>query len=316
MMQSAPEFDRTFFSRSHYWQALAWKWERKKIRRPKLSLRYLTGLAGVRSAASLSRLFRGELHVTEEVVGNLCAALGLSELEKDFVFALFTAEKSHDTNLRARAAARADEIRRYVEWRAQGKIPLPESKPWMNHLGFALRELVELEDFRPDPAWMKARLRLRAGEAEIASTWETLLAQGAVVREGERYRTQASLETSGAASLAVNTECFRHFASVLVSLPAADQAVNAALDTSEDARNREALFARSICCSIHHDRIPELRARLEKFYEELFFWISTTPVPVTDVVEVYLGLANLTAPVSTPPLDEEESGSPRKSPSP
>lgn len=289
---AAQDADTAYFSQSGYREALSYKWEAKKAKRPKFSLRSLAARVGVRSAASLSRLFRGELHVSEDVVVSLCRALDLSPLEREYALSLFRAEKSAEPETRKNALAHAAEVREFVAWRGD-RVPLQRRLPWMDHLGFTLREMVELAGFRADPSWMKARLRLEATEEQVREKWNALVAFGGVERDAEGvWRASRSVQAEGDMSVEVNKACFAHFARALEK------------ETDHEARrNAATLYARSICCSVDARHLPDLARKLETFYEELFFWISSTPVPVDEVVEIYLGMGTLTAPERAAPAN-------------
>jgi uncharacterized protein (TIGR02147 family) len=168
----------------------------QKSRNKGFSFRLFARHAGLASPNYLKLVIEGSRRITDKSLPNFVKGLRLSKEEETYFKALVAYQESKDVDARE---ASCEELMRLRARNLKRVAELEESRAdYLKHwYHLAVRELVTVEGFRPEPQWIAAKLRGRISEAQAKESLELLLRLGFVRKEKEAYVQAEPLLTSG-----------------------------------------------------------------------------------------------------------------------
>lgn len=161
-----------------------------KSRNARMSLRSWARMMGLRDHSLLVLLLKGKRQVRQQHVDFLLRGLAVSEAEKKRFKLLVQAINAQDEEERLMLLnnfAPHEEV----------ELELERFRLISHWLHFAILEMTELKEFRPDPDWIAARLDPPVTKVEISSAWDRLLRLGLIKEQkGKWKKTNRGLTTS------------------------------------------------------------------------------------------------------------------------
>jgi uncharacterized protein (TIGR02147 family) len=182
---------KAVYAYSDYRDALFDRFLLKKETDSKYSYQFLASRLNV-ERSYIPKVFQKKRHVAIGKLIPFARALGLSALERQYLVFLHLGNVANEPELTKYVGSVLKILRRQIIDGNDGKTPMraPASdrlflNNWLNVLIYSL---VLLEDFTPDPAWMKARLGLRQLQLkDIDKAWKTLLKSNLVKEENGKF---------------------------------------------------------------------------------------------------------------------------------
>ncbi|RJO71915.1 MAG: TIGR02147 family protein [Myxococcales bacterium] len=208
--------------------------EAKKQKDTAFSYRVLAREAGFASAGSLKLAIDGRRGLSEEKARDLAAALGLKGDESDYFCFLAAFGTAKTDEARNRALGRMRAIRRFRDVK---KVELARYEYFRHWHHLAIREMVNLEDFREDAEWIARRLLFTLTPRDVTRTIVKLEKLGFLVRDADGRlkqaepvaHTEVEIEAEFASLIAKNfhREMMQRAAEALEKVPAAKRDVRA-----------------------------------------------------------------------------------------
>lgn len=169
--------------------------EFEKSVRPRFSLRVLSGEAKI-APGFLPMLLAGDRSVTVEVLERIAIGLNLNKEERRYLQGLRTISESPSQALRIEALEELQKNRGYKEQNPRELEVHHYLSRWFN---VAIREMVNLEEFKLDAKWIRSRLRVKVPLVEVEKALAFLLEKGFIQKKGEDKATvmEKKLECTG-----------------------------------------------------------------------------------------------------------------------
>lgn len=155
-------------------------YEARKRRGPAFSYRAFSRRAGLASPNHLKRVIDGERSLTDAMAVRYAKALGLTGEAASYFCELAAFARA------ATSAQKNEVYRKLAAFRGYQRVHRLDGAHAAYHANWyvpTIRELANLPDFRPDPAWIAARLLPSITRAEAAEALATLFDLGMLVRE-------------------------------------------------------------------------------------------------------------------------------------
>jgi uncharacterized protein (TIGR02147 family) len=144
-----------------------------RIRNPRFSFQVWARRMGLRSQSTLVMIVNGQRNPGPELVENLIKDLHLEGREASFFRDLVVLEKCPvESRNRITIMERLASMHPRKEFRALDSKTFQAISNW--HY-YAIRELVDLPDFKEDPVWIQKRLRTSLTQREITEAIQTLV---------------------------------------------------------------------------------------------------------------------------------------------
>lgn len=158
------------------------------------SYRVFSRRAGLKSPNYLKLVIDGERNLSAEMAGRFAAACGLDDSGARFFEALVAFNQARTLDERNAAYGKLKRLRRY-----QGSHPLDRPQEMYHSRWYfpAIRELVTAQDFRPDPAWIAAKLSPPITPQEAEEAVAMLLELGLLQQDtgGRLVQAEATVST-------------------------------------------------------------------------------------------------------------------------
>lgn len=151
----------------------------------KIPLRSLAASSGV-SVASISLCLSKDRNWTLKMIGKLIPHLDLRKPEQEALRCLFTIGTTEDPMARLEAF---DDLRRlpgYSEKQRDSSTVYLYLRQWLN---VAIRELVQLPEFKLDVKWIRENLRFMPSEAEVERSLKFLIKEGYIKQDQDQRWT-------------------------------------------------------------------------------------------------------------------------------
>lgn len=235
----------------------------KKSLRAGFSYRRFSQLAGLKSPNYLQLVIQGQRKLSEEVAEAIATALHLSADEKAYFVALVGFENAKTESGREKMQA---EIFRRTKKLASREIPRAQAEVLTEWYHLLVRELVALPDFEASGEWISRRLRDLISVAEAEASLSLLEKSGFLRQENGRYRqTEPVIDTGDAFNeLQILSHHRRMLETWMRVLPRLD-------------RDKRELGILNI--PISSDKLPELKARIRRFQDEIIGWLESETAP-------------------------------------
>lgn len=242
------------------------------------SLRAFSKHAGLRSSNYLKLVMDGERNLTPDAASKFAGACGLKGQSADYFCELVLFNQARSAEERERVYGRLRKFRRYREVYRLDAAQEAYHSEWFIP---AVRELAGRADFREDAKWIAKTLMPSIAPRDAQRALDVLLELGLLVRSDEGALSQADvLVQTPDGPLSHHVANF-HRAMMERAAEALDRVP------------REEREIASLTLLVEHGRLPELKAKLERFREELLHTFEST-AGAARVVQVNLQMFPLT----------------------
>lgn len=185
--------DRTVFDYSDYRQLLRdFYWERKKSRAHAWSLGIWARQLGLKSPSTLAMILKGSRNPGPELTGKLAKTLRLGPKEIEYFEDLVTLKK-HQDDPRLSVLI----MEKLGKQHPSGQFQLLDADTFYlisNWYNYAIREMVNLRDFREDSKWISEQIHFKVTPKEVDEAIEALLRLN-LLKRNERGRLVSSAGT-------------------------------------------------------------------------------------------------------------------------
>ena len=229
----------------------------RKSQRSGFSFRLFSQRAGIKSPNYLQLVIQGKRNLSEELAIKVASSMGLKTFERDYFVALVRSESALTPEERAGAQKRILIAMRKIVTK---QIPKAQAEILSRWYHLLVRELMLLEDFCADPEWISSRLRglISSSEAEksmkllIQAGFAEMNAQGKYVVKDPVIDTGDSF--SEARVLQFHCETLEVWKRALQEIPREDRELGI------------------LNLSIRNEMLPELKAKIRAFQDEILGW--------------------------------------------
>lgn len=256
------------------------EYEARRAVDPGFTHRRFSELCGYKSSGALSLLISCKRNLSREALERIATALGMDSGERVHFRRMLDYEQADDFAARAAVLDRMKAARRFAEEWADRLDAVDYYRDW--HVP-VVRELVALDDFVEEPAWMSARMHHRVGADACALAIDRLLAIGMLERddEGRLRQTDAILSTPPE----VRSEALKEFQRQMMWL------AGEALDTQASERRD----MRVVTMAISRQQASDLKTLLGQLQKEALDIVSRDE-PIEAVYQLNTQLFELTQP--------------------
>lgn len=252
-------------------EVLGHEFTRRRERNKSYSLRaYARDLC--LSPSRLSEVLNGKQGLSEKSVDQIAEALTKKATEREFLRSLVLAQFSRNQNVRNLARERVDKMRMAESFRQMRDDQFRILQDWYHG---AILELIQVQGFDPDPAWIAHRLGIPATTAKQAL--QRLQNMGLVepskggkswIARPEAYQTFSD----------VPSRAIRHFHSQILNMHADSL-------REDDINDREFL---SMILAVPRSRLSEFKQEMYNFATR--FWQKIENEPKDDLYSLSLQL--------------------------
>lgn len=183
------------YSYTNYRKLLKDYYEREKAKAPnKFSFRFFAQRAGFSSPNFLHLVIKGERNLGHESIHRFARVLGLNKRESLFFESLVLFNQSTDPQEKRRAFERVISFR---EYRSARKL-VSEQYEYLSKWYYpVIREMVNLEDFREEAAWIAKKLQPSISHSEAEEALQRIEQLKLIARdaEGRLRQTDQNLAT-------------------------------------------------------------------------------------------------------------------------
>jgi uncharacterized protein (TIGR02147 family) len=226
-----------------------------KKTKPQFSYRYFSRIAGFSSPNFLKLVAEGKRNLSPQSIGKFARGLGLDHKEQETFETLVLLSQAETDAERMRYFAR---LKRRTSGRKAARLEEAQYKVYSLWYALPIREMLLLQDFVEDPAWIGQRLRPQVRPSDVKIALELLEEVGLVVRDVEtnKLMPQSPKISTGprVRSMAVRNyhrAMLEHAAAALDQIAVEDRDVT------------------SLTLVLTHSDYEEFRARIERFRREL-----------------------------------------------
>ncbi len=229
----------------------------KKTKEVKFSLRSFSRDLGYKNPSMLSEVLRGTRALKQDLADRICETLDLNQREREWLMLMIAtrasgADPAVIQKLMAAATGTSDAAE------SKETLSLDQFRIIADWYHLAILEMLDLADFREDPAWIARRLNHRITPVQASLALDRLLRLGMISRipGGKLTKTNddVMIAMSGIPSAAIRSH---HLAF---------------LDLAKDAITKVPLERRSgygTNLSIKRSDIAKIKQLIKKFHEEL-----------------------------------------------
>lgn len=202
--------EKSLFEYSDYRQFLRDYYEFARSKNKKFSFRFFSRLAGFKSSGSILKVMNGQNNLSKDAIPNLAAAMKLNKEEAEFFENLVSFNQSKTAQERQVFAQRLLKSQTYRKLKPLSTANFKYFSQWYYA---AIRELVDLPDFKENPEWISERLIGTVSVAEAKDALNELQALGILGRhENGRLKIVDQHITSGdEVSFSGVANCHRQF---------------------------------------------------------------------------------------------------------
>lgn len=160
-----------------------------KRTKPQFSYRYFARQAGFSAPNYLKLVVDGQRNLTPRSIKQFAKALKLEKGERDFFHHLVMMNQARSEAERNEHYQALSQVRGYLEVK---RIERDQYAYYSNWYVAPIRELVGVDGFRADPAWIAAQLRPEITPAEAEDAVALLIRLGFVLRDEDGLLRQAA----------------------------------------------------------------------------------------------------------------------------
>lgn len=236
----------------------------KKALRPGFSHRRFAAMAGLKSPNYLLLVMKGERNLSPEMALAVAKAMGLAAQEREYFRSLVQLEA-------ARSAVDLERAKRDLLAAARklatSYVPATQTQILSEWHHLLVRETVFLPNFEPSGEWIARQLSNVLTATEAEASFAMLLKAGFVVQDGARYRAAEPVLDTGNRVFREDLNLKHHAETLAVWAKQLR-----ALSPSEQERGL-------VNIPIDSTKLPELRARMLRFQDEIIGWLQNEDKP-------------------------------------
>lgn len=255
-------------------------------RRNGFTLRAISGRAAIHSTGFLSSVLKGRRKLTDPVAGKLAAALNLKEKERDYFLCLVRYADGRTTAEREKAFEGLSSFRVSGRLKTIGAGQYEFYRHWRHA---AIRELVTLPGFKPNPIWIARQLNPKVTPAEVRGSLSLLAKLGMIKKDAKgRYKQTDSLlwDEVSPESPAIRTLRVRGFHRQMIGLAA----------ESLNRFKTEEREVGGLTLAVSDSAAKEIRKRMNDFQKEIMEITGNDRVPASQIYQVNLQFFPLSNP--------------------
>lgn len=160
--------DKTIFEFNDYREFLREYYEAARAKDKKFSFRFFSRVAGFKSSGSILKVMNGQTNLSAEAIHNIATAIKLNKEEREFFENLVGFNQAKTAQERQLFAQNLLKSQTYRKLKPLNAANFKYFSQW--HYA-AIRELVDLPEFKEDPEWIASKL---IGSITIAEVKEAL----------------------------------------------------------------------------------------------------------------------------------------------
>lgn len=269
------------FEYSDYRQYLSDYYNQKKLNNSSYSHRVFANQAGLSSPSHLLMIIKGERNLSMKTIPKFSDGLKLTLKEKRFFELLVLFSQTEDLQMKAKYFGEIISIKANLA--GLHKLEKEKFDFLSKWYAVAIYVLIDLKNFKPDPAWISKRLGGKVTISQVKETLENLLKLNMIETDTSRGLKQVS----GAVTVADDTKSMAVFEYHNSMIRLASEALRK--NTNEEREMNGATI------SIPKDKLPELKEKIRAFRKEINQLASSFENP-DEVYQLNVQLFPLTAP--------------------
>lgn len=202
--------EKTVFEFDDYRQFLREYYEAARSKNKKFSFRFFSRLAGFKSSGSILKVMNGKTNLSNEAIQNLATAMKLNKEESEFFANLVGLNQAKTAQERQLFAQKLLKSQTYRKLKPLSTANFKYFSQW--HYA-AIRELVDLDDFKEDPEWIVEKLIGTITIAEAKDALKELQALNVLIRDdkGHLVIVDQHITSGDEVSFAGAANCHRQF---------------------------------------------------------------------------------------------------------
>lgn len=263
------------FEYDDYRQFLKDYYEFSKQARRGFSYRRFSKDAGFSSPNFIKLVIEGQRNLTGKSVSKIAEAIKLSKDRAEYLDALVSFNQAETYEEKSKSFERMSKFKKFREVQGLAKEQFEFYSRWYYP---AIRELVTLNDFDEDPAWIAQRIFPRLTEREVEEAVATLLRLGLIERNKKGRLVQSdALLGSGAEVKSVAVVKFHR-----QMLENASKSIDGVPSSERDLS--------SVTLGVQRDQMPKIKKMIQNFREELMAEIAGANSETEEVYQLNLQL--------------------------
>lgn len=181
-----------------------------KSQSKKFSFRYFSKAAGFASSGSILKVMKGDTNLSDEGIDKVAKALKLNRDESEFFKNLVHLNQATSADEKQFHASQILRSRTYRKIKPLSSSQFRFFSQW--YYG-AIRELIELPEFREDPKWIAERFYFMVTPKEAELAIEDMLVLGIIERDpsGRLKMTNAHISAGDEVSFSSAVHCHKQF---------------------------------------------------------------------------------------------------------
>lgn len=269
------------FEYSDYRNYLRDFYRTEKEKNKSYSFRVFANRAQLSSPNYLKLVMDGNRRITDKNLPNFVRGLRLGKKQEDYFRVLVFYQESKDVEAKQRYLEQLVEIRnRNLVRDETAQLTLDRVEILRNWWHWAIREMINLKDFRDDPKWIARRLGGRVTPKQVQESMELLQRLEFIRKTETGYEQSEPLLTTG--------DDF----SPLLLMQLHQQFIDLGKAALANHKHTEREIS-SLTIALPKSRIPELKEKMRKFRHELNLEYSNNETN-EDVYHLSLFLYSLT----------------------
>lgn len=252
---------------------------RQLKRRPSFNLESFAKRCGFRSPSSISMFANGRRTLSPIAARKIAEALSLSRRETSYLIGLGELEAAKSAGQRLEIQAKLLELKYKTK---ENNLEASQFRLLSQWYYPAIYEIVGLEDFKENPAWIAQRLQNRVTADDVNKAISDLISLGLLSRKnGQLCRALSSLKTEDD-----------------IVHPALQQYHRMVLEVSQSALELplDKREFNSVTFAVSKKHLPEVKKRIREFRDELNQFVSGDKA-TDEVFQLNIQLFPLTASV-------------------
>jgi uncharacterized protein (TIGR02147 family) len=255
-----------------------WLFWKKQVQ-PGYSATIFARKAGIKAHTLLGMVIRGERNLSFETIRHFGKGLGLSQPELAYLEKLVLFNQARTSEDKAHYFQQV-----FSASRGQAKdmrVLHDYSDYFSSWHVVAIRELVELKGFSPDPEWICRKLKRKITRKQAQEGWETVVRLGLVEQVEGRYQLKDR-----------NIDVNLNHASFVMRKFQRDQ-----LKRAEEAIDGEPMNERdlhSVTLAVCEEDMTMIRTQVKEYGRKLLETFPRTDAPKTHLIAVNLQMLTLT----------------------
>lgn len=252
--------EKTLFEYSDYREFLRDYYEAQRSKNKKFSFRFFSRLAGFKSSGSILKVIKGQTNLSGDTIQGLATAMKLNKEEHEFFENLVGFNQAKSAQERQLHAQKMLKSQTYRKLKPLSAASFKYFSQWYYA---AIRELVDLPDFKEDPQWIVRKLIGTITLAEANEALQELQSLNVLTRDitGRLKIVDMHITSGDEVSFAGAANCHRQF------LHLASESI--------DAIPREKRDLSAMTIGVSADMAKKVKGIIQDFRKELIEALSS-----------------------------------------